>query len=122
MSPHLRTSRILSSICSVALILAAISLSAKPVAAQTCEKLTGLKLANTTITSAQSVGAGGFTPASGSAAPFKELPAFCRVTGVIKPTSDSDIKFEVWMPAAGWNGKFQGIGNGGFAGPISQPS
>jgi feruloyl esterase len=41
------------------------------------------------------------------------------VAGVIKPTSDSEIKFEVWMPTANWNGKFQGIGNGGFAGSIS---
>lgn len=90
-----------------------------PAAAQTCEKLADLKLANTTITSAQSVAPGAFTLATGSAAPFKGLPAFCRVTGVIKPTTDSDIKFEVWMPSAGWNGKFQGIGNGGFAGSIS---
>lgn len=41
------------------------------------------------------------------------------MTGVIKPTSDSEIKFEVWLPAANWNGKFHGIGNGGFAGSIS---
>jgi feruloyl esterase len=34
------------------------------------------------------------------------------------PTSDSDIHFEVWMPASGWNGKFKGNGNGGFAGSI----
>jgi feruloyl esterase len=26
------------------------------------------------------------------------------------------------MPSTGWNGKFQGIGNGGFAGSISQPA
>lgn len=88
--------------------------------AQTCEKLTGLKLANTTITAAEPVAQGAFAPAAGSATSFKDLPAFCRVTGVIKPTSDSDIRFEVWMPSAGWNGKFQGIGNGGFAGTISQ--
>jgi feruloyl esterase len=78
-----------------------------------------LKLANTTITTAQSVAAGTFTPPAGSALLYKDLPAFCRVAGVIKPTSDSDIKFEVWMPSAGWNGKFQGVGNGGFAGSIS---
>jgi hypothetical protein len=29
-----------------------------------------------------------------------------------------DIKIEVWMPSAGWNGKFRGQGNGGFAGQI----
>jgi hypothetical protein len=96
--------------------------SGSSAAAQSCEKLADLKLPNTTITAAQSVAAGAFTPANGPAAAFKDLPAFCRVTGVIKPTADSDIKFEVWMPASGWNGKFQGIGNGGFAGSISQPA
>src|SRR6185295_3078207 len=97
----------------------------RPIAAATCEGLADLKLPNTTITAAQSVAAGAFTlagaPAAGAGATaiYKELPAFCRVTGVIKPTSDSEIKFEVWMPSAGWNGKFQGIGNGGFAGSIT---
>ena len=102
------------------LLLVAVILGSRSVAAQNCEKLADLKLANTTITAAQPVAPGAFTPATGSATPFKELPAFCRVTGVIKPTSDSDIKFEVWMPSTGWNGKFQGIGNGGFAGTITQ--
>ncbi|PYT91874.1 MAG: tannase/feruloyl esterase family alpha/beta hydrolase, partial [Acidobacteria bacterium] len=46
------------------------------------------------------------------------LRAFCRVTGEIKPTKDSNIKFEVWMPASGWNHKFMGIGNGGWSGEI----
>ena len=45
--------------------------------------------------------------------------SFCRVRGVITPTVDSDINFEVWLPPAGsWNGKYEGIGNGGFAGAI----
>lgn len=103
-----------------AILFAVFALSSSPALAQSCEKLAELKLANTTITAAQSVAAGAFTPATGSAAPFKDLPAFCRVTGVIKPTPDSEIKFEVWMPSSGWNGKFQGIGNGGFAGTITQ--
>jgi Tannase and feruloyl esterase len=47
------------------------------------------------------------------------LPAFCRIQGVLRPTTDSAIAFEVWLPAKGWNGRFQGIGNGGFAGSIS---
>ena len=111
-------SRRLVTTCSVG-ILAAVALTATPVAAQTCERLADLKLPNTTITAAQPVGAGAFTPPAGSAAPFKELPAFCRVSGVIRPTTDSEIKFEVWMPSSGWNGKFRGVGNGGFAGSIS---
>ncbi|MBK6797346.1 MAG: tannase/feruloyl esterase family alpha/beta hydrolase [Acidobacteria bacterium] len=89
------------------------------VSAATCEGLAELKLPNTTITTAQTVAMGAFSPQSGSAAPYKELPAFCRVVGVIKPANDSEIKFEVWLPSANWNGKFHGIGNGGFAGSIS---
>jgi len=96
-----------------------IALAFGSVSAATCEGMAELKLPNTTIMAAQSVAAGAFAPLTGSATPYKELPAFCRVAGVIKPTSDSEIKFEVWMPIANWNGKFQGIGNGGFAGSIS---
>ncbi len=101
------------------LLLSAIGFNTWSTSAQTCGKLAELKLANTTISSAQSVAAGAFTPPSGPASSFKDLPAFCRVAGVIKPTPDSEIKFEVWMPSTGWNGKFQGQGNGGFAGSIS---
>ena len=122
MNTHEATPRRFLSLGSAAVMLVALSFSSKPAAAQTCEKLTDLKLANTTITSAQTVGAGAFSQATGTSAPFKELPGFCRVTGVIKPSTDSDIRFEVWMPSSGWNGKFQGIGNGGFAGTISQPA
>ena len=49
---------------------------------------------------------------------YKKLPEFCRVVAEAKPTADSDIKMEIWMPVTGWNGKFHGIGNGGFAGLI----
>lgn len=48
---------------------------------------------------------------------------FCRVRGVIKPSADSDINFEVWLPpAATWNRKYQGVGNGGFAGSAIYPA
>jgi feruloyl esterase len=47
------------------------------------------------------------------------LPAYCRVEATLRPTSDSDIKIEVWMPSAGWNGKFQANGNGGWSGSIN---
>ena len=52
----------------------------------------------------------------------KDLPAFCRVAAVTRPSADSEIKFEVWMPASNWNGKFIGVGNGGMAGSISYAS
>ena len=44
---------------------------------------------------------------------------FCRARGIIKPSSDSDINFEVWLPPVGtWNGRYEGVGNGGFAGTV----
>jgi feruloyl esterase len=51
-------------------------------------------------------------------ADYSRLPAFCRVAGAIKPTSDSDIKFELWLPEQNWNGKFMQTGNGVAAGSI----
>src|SRR5271163_2297805 len=89
----------------------------------TFESLAGLKLAGATIDSAQVAPTGTFkppmAPAGGPAAAiFKALPTFCRVQGVLKPSTDSRIEFEVWLPTSGWNGKYQGIGNGGFAGSI----
>src|SRR4029079_3679894 len=51
------------------------------------------------------------------------LPAHCRVAATLKPTSDSDIKMEVWLPdGAAWNGKFEAVGGGGLAGVISYPA
>ena len=47
------------------------------------------------------------------------IPAHCRVQMVLKPTADSLINMELWLPPAEkWNGKFMGVGNGGFAGSI----
>jgi feruloyl esterase len=90
--------------------------SASASAAESCEALASLKLPDTTFT-ATAIPAGDFSPPQG--APLHNLPAFCRVSGVMKPSSDSDIHFEVWMPSSGWNGRLQGIGNGGFAGAIA---
>jgi len=91
-------------------------LAGLPAYGATCESLAGTALPDTAITAAESIPAGAFTPPYGNA--IQKLPAFCRVAGVIRPTSDSYIRFEVWMPASGWNGKFLGAGNGGFAGSI----
>jgi feruloyl esterase len=93
-------------------------IAAGPALAADCESLTSLKLPGATVSAAQTVASGAFTPPSGTAAPYKNVPAFCRVQGVIQPSTDSQIQFDVWMPAAGWNGKYLGVGNGGFAGSI----
>ena len=102
-----------------------------------CEQLATLKLPHVEITSAVMVAAGAFSapspmppppPAGGPATPgpqvnpqqarnaalYKSLPAFCRVQAVSRPTSDSQIGIEVWLPVEGWNGRLAAGGNGGF--------
>ncbi|HEY1308582.1 MAG TPA: tannase/feruloyl esterase family alpha/beta hydrolase, partial [Vicinamibacterales bacterium] len=128
---------------SIALVLLSAATSATP-----CESLAGLKLDKTTITSAQMVpegpapargggrGRGAAAGAPGAAAPAAPggaaanapaanaqppamIPAHCRLQIVLKPSSDSLINMEMWLPPAEkWNGKFMGVGNGGFAGSI----
>ncbi len=104
-----------------------LSYSPPALAATSCENLAKLSLANTTITLAQAVAAGAFTPpapATGAVAPggargqqFNDLPAFCRIQATLKPSGDSNIKMELWLPVAGsWNGKLRGTGNGGLGG------
>jgi feruloyl esterase len=91
--------------------------------AATCESLSNLKLPDTTITLAKSETAETYKPGKIEAQgpPLTDLPAFCRVAAEIKPTPDSKIKFEVWMPVSGWNGRFMGVGNGGWSGEIWYP-
>jgi len=90
-----------------------------------CERLAALKLPQANVASAEVVAAGAFpVPANlpaylaGGESLFKSLPAFCRVRAEAHPSADSDIKVEIWMPVSGWSGKFQGQGNGGFAGQM----
>lgn len=109
-------------------------------AATACESLVTQALPNAKVDSSQLVAPGAFTPPAApgrggdagrggaegrggrGGAPavnvYAKLPAFCRVTATLTPSSDSDIKIELWLPASGWNGKFQAVGNGGWAGTI----
>jgi feruloyl esterase len=103
------------------IVLIGAALAPAPASAQkSCESLTTLTLANAMITSATSVAAGAFKPPAGPGqpAPTEPLPAFCRVAAIAGPTTDSEIRFEVWLPASDWNGKFEQVGNGGFAGVV----
>jgi feruloyl esterase len=84
-----------------------------PVSAGNCESLTSLVLPNTTVTSAQSANSGESADAIGV------LPAFCRVAATIRPSADSDIRIEVWLPVNGWNGNLMANGNGGWTGSIN---
>src|SRR4029453_2589223 len=104
-------------------VLVAISTPRVAAAAQPCESLTSLKLPDTTITAATMVQEGPFAPPAppvpgpraGGPLP---VPSFCRVQLTVAP----QIHIEVWMPSSGWNGKFQGVGGGGFAGVIVYPA
>jgi len=102
----------------------AVSLPSVPVAATPCSELSNMHLSAGRIDSATVVDKGAFPPPqnSPSTASYETLTAFCRVTATLVPTSDSDIKIEVWLPTSGWNGKYQGVGNGGWAGTISYPA
>jgi hypothetical protein len=73
-----------------------------------CSRLTGMKSAHGTVIRAEVVAATDATSI-----------AYCRVQARSTPTSDSDIRFELWIPlGSAWNGKFEQVGNGGFAGAI----
>jgi feruloyl esterase len=97
-------------------------LHASPLVAQTpqtCNTLKSLTLPNTSITTVAVV-SGSFTPpgATNASATIGSLPPFCRVAIVLKPTADSEINTEVWLPMSGWNRKLQSVGNGAWAGVI----
>jgi len=81
----------------------------------TCEQLGAVKLKDVSSMSAQAA-AGTLTPPGTGPGngPINNLPAFCRVSLVIKP----QINIEVWLPIA-WNERFQAVGGGGYAGAVS---
>jgi feruloyl esterase len=103
------------------LVLALSPLAATTARAASCESLASLTLPQATITAAEAVAPGAFTQPGGRGGnPFADLPAFCRVAATLRPTADSDIKMEVWLPASGWNGKFLMVGNGGWNGNVDR--
>lgn len=83
-------------------------------AAIPCEALLGATYESATVLAAVSVPAGSFTLPSGQSVP--NVPAFCKLSILITPTSDSTINVDLWMPATTWNHRFLGMGNGGYAG------
>ena len=88
-----------------------------------CDRLASLSSGTTSVTLAQEAAAGAFKEPSSrgprvGADPFPALRAFCRVAATLTPTPQSQIRMELWMPAAGWNGKLQIVGNGAFAGEV----
>ena len=118
-----------------------LAVMAATLASTPCEGLKNVSLPNTTITTSVFVPEGVFTPATAprgtGAAPAQTparggrgerattppepivAPAHCRVVAVLRPSADSLINMELWLPPADkWNGKFQAVGNGVWAGWI----
>jgi feruloyl esterase len=79
-------------------------------AAGSCESLLELKLPATTIAFA----------ALDTASDPRPLPDSCRVAATLRPSADSEIKMEIWMPASNWDGRYQAVGNGAFNGTINR--
>jgi feruloyl esterase len=93
-----------------------------PSVSAACERLPrSFSVANVTVVGAHLVAAGTFVSPGGGAAVARaaaSLPAFCQVALRIAPSSDSDIRSEIWLPVSGWNGKFLQVGNGAWGGSI----
>ena len=87
-------------------------------AERACAELVNLTFEGNTIVTASTVVASG-TLETPTGETLTGLPAFCRAVGVSRPTSDSNINFEVWLPSDSWNGKFVSSGEGGFAGRLN---
>jgi feruloyl esterase len=102
-------------------LFACVAIGSTPAMATPCTNLQSIALEHTTITSAVDNTTGTFVP-PGSNQTITGLPAFCRVTATLTPTSDSAIKIEVWLPETTWNGRFLGTGGGGFQGAITYNS
>lgn len=96
--------------------------AARLAAADTCTDLTRLAMPQATVDRATLVPSGTFDGPDLNP-PFttvnrQALPEFCRVEATARPTSDSEIRIEAWLPVSGWNGRFAGVGNGGWGGAI----
>src|SRR5215471_15914340 len=93
-----------------------------------CEALPSVSLPNGKVTAAQVVEVGKFVPPpppqnvgafGGAPARVNDLPAFCRVSATLKPSNDSAIKAEFWMPVSTWNGRLQPTAAGVFLGMVN---
>ncbi len=114
-------------------IIEALAFASALFAETPCDNIKSLNLANVTFTTVEAVPAGPFRPPTGATAAQAAgapggrsgttalvLPNYCRVAMVLSPSSDSHIEMELWLPTfSDWNGKFQAVGNGGWAGSIT---
>jgi len=80
-------------------------LFAKAAPVRSCESLASVALPNTKIESAVVDPGNATTPAS------------CRITAIVThPPAGDAVKIFIGLPLQNWNGRFQGVGGGGFSG------
>jgi hypothetical protein len=92
--------------------------SAAPASRCTAAYLTSaLHLSHVTVDSAAPDTSGSYTP-PGTTTPITGLPDFCDVALTQTDPAGNPIHIAVWLPAK-WNGRFQGIGGGGYSCGIS---
>ncbi|TMC01156.1 MAG: tannase/feruloyl esterase family alpha/beta hydrolase [Chloroflexi bacterium] len=73
-------------------------------AVRTCQSLSALQLPNTVVNSATAVAA------------TSTVPAYCAVQLTVNnPPSDDAVRVGVFMPTSSWNGRFEGVGGGGYS-------
>jgi len=104
-----------SMLASAFLVCAAL-IAARPAVSATCEDMLTLEIPEGTVTSAVPVPGPSFAAPDGNT--YSGLPPFCQVTATLTPSSDSLINIWLWLPS-NWNGRFEGTGNGGYAGTIA---
>ena len=104
----------ISAALSTGVLSYALAASSNAAMAAACQNLTALDLPNAKVTAAEAVTGGKFHPA-GAREEIENLPPFCRVRVVVRPT----INVEIWMPLSGWNGKLLGTVPGGTLGSIT---
>lgn len=103
--------------------IAGFALAPAAVSGEACEAMTALALTGARVTLAETVAAGAFSPPPspdqfGPPPDYSKLPEFCRIEAQASPAPGSAIRFEVWLPSSGWNGKLVGVGNGGYSGAV----
>jgi feruloyl esterase len=89
--------------------------------AATCGDLSGATFGDATVTSAVETAAGSVVVPTAPTNQTVTAPVgFCRVQGVARPSTGSEIKFEVWLPQtrSAWTGRLKVNGTGGFSGTI----
>ena len=101
-----------------ALLAAGLLVAPAHAAGMSCETLVALSQpGNFVVTSAVSFPGGSFSAPDANI--YENVPAFCEVSAVMTPSTDSLINVNVWLPSAGWTGRFEGTGNGGYAGTVA---